>query len=749
MLLNPLMLIGFLAAGVPLLIHLMHRRESLVIDWPSLKFLAASNRRTARRRRVEEFVLLALRMALFFLLSVALARPVLRAGGILGEGAETAAVIVLDNSMSMSASVSPAAPGERTSRFAAAKAAAEKILKSVPAGGRVALRLADGTEPAAARAISRNREAAVFALRAAGVSDARGDMGAAVAEAISDAAASDAPNAEVYVLTDMQAAAFARAPLLPRRAGGRVTVIFVDCGREPLGNVAVTALAVRARRFVAGAPLGVDVRLRNFSQEAGSDYREERRAVLEFDGEAGAKAERQVSLGPGGTESLTFQMTPSLPGEQTGRVYVTPADGIAADDTRYFRVHLAERIPVLVVERSASTVETARASFFLANALRPGGPEGRAGSPVEPKVVGPAYAAGESARELLAEAPVAVLADLGEMADAEARAWVGFVREGGMLVAFPSASGDAGDAAAALERAAGTPFLPAGIGEAAGDARARDECRRIDVERSEPTREDVLAPFRELDATLRAVSVWRAYDLRPTHAAAGRTVLALEGGGAFLAARRFGEGEVYLFAVPVGLEWSDLPARSLFLPLVHSLVYRAAAPRGEERSFLAGTSPRVGLPAWAAGAPVTLARPDGRDAVSLAETGTDGIVTVAPGPLDRAGVYRVSFGGPVARTTAADVAFVVNIDPEESDPARIGLARLAELYAEAAGAEPVLVEEPEGLDAAISRVRKGFELWDYLLALALSVALFETFFSNRVVPGTAGAVGIEKHESGK
>ena len=39
MFLNPLFLLGTLAAGVPLVIHLMHKRHSSVVPWPTLRFL--------------------------------------------------------------------------------------------------------------------------------------------------------------------------------------------------------------------------------------------------------------------------------------------------------------------------------------------------------------------------------------------------------------------------------------------------------------------------------------------------------------------------------------------------------------------------------------------------------------------------------------------------------------------------------------------------------------------------------------
>jgi len=749
MFLNPLFLIGTLFAGVPLAIHLMHRRHGRTVPWPSLRFLKASNRRTARRRQIEQLLLLILRMALMAFLSIALSRPVIRAFGV-GSGGETAAVIVLDNSMSM------AAPAARSTCFARAKQAAEGLLRNLPDGSWVALRLADGSEPPGAHALTKNSGAVASALRAVTAGDARGDMGAAVAGAIADIAASSAASREVHVLTDMQAAAFARAPAAPK-ADRPVRVVFTDCGGAAPANVAITEVAVRARRFVAGAPLGVDVRLKSFSP-----VDEERECVLEIDAPRGEKGgagggvegstegstedsteggvaggvegRRLVRLAPGGSSGISFQFKSDRPGDVTGRVYLSPADDIGPDDMRTFRVRLADRIPVLVIERGGSRVASARPSFFISTALDPTRGSGRARSTIVAKVARPTYLHNKTTSELVRESPVAILADLGAMQNNEARAWVAYVRAGGTLVAFPSAAGRVEEGAKALSAAAGEQFLPAEIGApkgslspGAGDA----EPRRIDVDAADLVREEVLAPFRGLEPTLRAVTVRRAYDLRATHAAGGRAVLGLEGGGAFLAARRLGEGEVFMFAVPAGTECSDLPARSLFLPLVHALVHRGAAPRHEERNFLVGSGARVTLPREVAGKTVTLVGPTGRrtSVAAIAKEGSDAS-EVAVGPLARVGVYSLE-----SDALPDPISLVANTDPRESDPARVGPARLNEMYLSSAGAEPVFVDDPAALAKAVARIRKGLELWDYLLFLVLSVALFECFYANRLAAG--------------
>ena len=100
--LNPFFLVGILAAGVPLLIHLWSRRRARTIDFSAIRFLVEAHRRSVRRFQLEQWFILLLRALALVCLSLALARPVVH-GGAMFAGAQlrTAAAIVLDASASM------------------------------------------------------------------------------------------------------------------------------------------------------------------------------------------------------------------------------------------------------------------------------------------------------------------------------------------------------------------------------------------------------------------------------------------------------------------------------------------------------------------------------------------------------------------------------------------------------------------------------------------------------------------------
>src|SRR6187397_1559448 len=102
MLLNPVMAwVGAGAVSIPIIIHLLNRRKFERVVWAAMRFVRLSVEKNQRRIKVEDMLLLILRCLLLALLALALARPVLRAAaGAMGFSKVTA-VIVLDNSYSM------------------------------------------------------------------------------------------------------------------------------------------------------------------------------------------------------------------------------------------------------------------------------------------------------------------------------------------------------------------------------------------------------------------------------------------------------------------------------------------------------------------------------------------------------------------------------------------------------------------------------------------------------------------------
>src|SRR6185369_10301662 len=99
---TPALLGGILLVGIPIVLHLVMRRESQKLIFPALRFLQRRQTLNQHRLRLRHLLLLALRCAIIALLAFALARPTLRGSGAAGkENDPIAAALVFDNSLRM------------------------------------------------------------------------------------------------------------------------------------------------------------------------------------------------------------------------------------------------------------------------------------------------------------------------------------------------------------------------------------------------------------------------------------------------------------------------------------------------------------------------------------------------------------------------------------------------------------------------------------------------------------------------
>ena len=112
---SPWYLLGLLAIGIPIAIHLSRRQRAERIVLPTARFLKAAQQKRVYFQRIQQWLLLAVRAAIVGLLAVAFARPIIAdaPAEIVGRQPKSA-VILLDTSMSM----------QYADRFSRAKAAA-------------------------------------------------------------------------------------------------------------------------------------------------------------------------------------------------------------------------------------------------------------------------------------------------------------------------------------------------------------------------------------------------------------------------------------------------------------------------------------------------------------------------------------------------------------------------------------------------------------------------------------------------
>jgi hypothetical protein len=296
--LHPWLLAGLAAAGVPIVLHLLERREPPTVVFPAVRYLVAATERHQRRLKLQNWLLLVMRTLLILLLVLAAAGPTMRAGRVAGH-APSALVLIVDNSASSGAVV------KGTPRLATLRSAAREVLARATPDDALWLVTADG--------VPRRGDPAGLATLVAELtpSPRRLDLGAALATG-AEVLAPETRSGEIVLVTDLQATAVS-----PARVD--VPVLVVRPGEAPPRNVGI-----------AGLSLGTQP----WPPEGG-------RAVVKLTGDSGPPVPVSVRIGerPGrqALGATNGAVVLSLPGAPPGWWPVTAEldpDELRADDRR-------------------------------------------------------------------------------------------------------------------------------------------------------------------------------------------------------------------------------------------------------------------------------------------------------------------------------------------------------------------------------------------------------------------------------
>jgi hypothetical protein len=245
-LLNAAFLLGLAAVAVPVIIHLIHKRHSRSIDFPSLMFLRLIDLRMASRQKLRELIILALRIAAIALFAFALTKPILRTRSASASSrTSTTAVVIIDNSYSMGYKESGVTGLER------AREKAQDVLRTLAPGDSAAVIPVAGYIPADAQ-LSRDLAGLTCRVELLKESPSAGSLEGAMNLAVKALAGSTEINKELYVISDYQQSLW--EPVLEARTlGGLDTdIILVDVAARQPGNMALKAVQIGHRPGEAG-----------------------------------------------------------------------------------------------------------------------------------------------------------------------------------------------------------------------------------------------------------------------------------------------------------------------------------------------------------------------------------------------------------------------------------------------------------------------------------------------------------------
>lgn len=686
---DPLFLLGLLGVAVPIVVHLVNRRKATRVRFPALAFVQKSLEQRARRWKIKRWILLALRIALFVLLPLAMARPAANCGG--GESGAADArlpasvVIVLDASGSMSAD------GQAASR------AVERTVRDLRAWDRVALVVAAG-EPSAP--VPEPVEERAPVLRA--LEDVRFDAGVADLDAALRMAAdiqrgANLPVKRTVVVSDGQAASWPEG--LDPGAWSGVGELRFETVELPPENCAVSD--VRQERSEDGGGVRVDASVRCWG-DAPADLR----AQLDVSGVRRTQA--RVAWGEGGVGTLTFATPIEGRDPVPLAVRLDATRGPTTDDVAH-AVYLPDRrTRVLLVNGDPRSVTYNDELFYLRRALAAGLESGRGADARVASVEG-------LASEDLERTDVVVLANVATLPPLQVQRLRTFVEGGGGLLLSAGDQVDPQRWNSVLAPLLAKPVRDVKVLADANDIDAALHATRI-------AQLDALHPiFRAFSLpggeSVQDVAVYRYLLLVPEADTDARVVASYADGGPALVERPVGDGRLALWTTTLDIDWTDAALRTAYLPLVRRLVdYLAKRASSGATSVELGRTHRVDVSALDAERVIVVAKATQERTVRRADAAE---VALRPTAL---GYHEVFVARGESEVAVPELAFVVNPPAAESDPTPVDPMQL-QAWADAVGSAP-----GEGRGELRANERP---LWPGLLLLALMAMYAESLVGVR------------------
>ncbi|HEV3021657.1 MAG TPA: BatA domain-containing protein, partial [Pirellulales bacterium] len=373
---HPAMLGWLAATAAPLLIHLLSRRRYREMPWAAMQYLLAAVRKSARRVRIEQWLLLTVRTAIIVTAVVALAEPALEHAGLsFVSGQRTHKLFVLDASYSM---------GYRAadrSLFERAKELAGRIVDESSQGDGFTLVLL-ASPP---RVVVGNPafEWAEFKdeLDHLRLLDGGADLPATLAkvEEVLDAARRDntrLTHHEIYFLTDLGkntwlpnlrgADAAAEFRQRSERLAAQASIVVADLGQDAAENLAVESLSVAEPYATVGRELKFEAVVRNYGRQPRT------RQLVELYVDGRRAGEDHVDLPAGGAAQAALTYRFDTPGEHQLEIRVA-GDLLDVDNHRWRAVPVAGRLRVLCVNGKPSGGTYQGATDYLVVALAPHG----------------------------------------------------------------------------------------------------------------------------------------------------------------------------------------------------------------------------------------------------------------------------------------------------------------------------------------------------------------------------------------
>ncbi len=715
--LNQPLLWGLALAGIPLLIHLLYRRQYRRVEWAPMRYLKLSIQRNRRRIRLEQILLLLVRTCLVLLLFLIVARPVMHAAGLShlwGGDVRANRIVLLDDSLSMGYAV------QGKPALARAQSVLADLLGTFGKKDRLTLVLASRPSHPLLREVEIEDAGKVIEVVQKVAACEASDAWQAILPALDTLIQGGSyPLHEVSLITDLRATSWdlPLAEIGDRWSSQQVRLRVIDVGPADTSNVALVNLRQIDRLALVDTPTRLEAEIHNASAgELG-----ELDANLFVDGQATLVRVPGIAANQSLRVPLVVTFTEPGPHHLEFRL---PDDALAGDNRRHVLVQVQQTVDMVLVDGEPATEPLGGATDFLALALT------LAGTTTEPFRV-EVLSDTEWASSSRGQPDLIVLANVPQLNVDQAATLERWVTDGTGLVVFVGDQIDPDnynqllyqDGAGLL----GASLLGITDGEFTG----------LLVEDREDSPLEAVGQLSP--AALNRIKVRQIYEVKlPPEEVEGVHVLARWNNASSAPAvvqKALGRGQTLLWTVAADRSWSDWPTDASYVLAMRESARAIARSTASLRQFTCGqvlmadlperrdiTLPTITAPGDEEQQPLVIVEDAGSPATSDKQGVAEPVRKLKYNETWRSGLYTMQWRDSLSGNTKQE--FAVNPERRESELVKLDAD---EFPARWGSLEPEVVSLDTAATAGLSL--QGVEIWRTLATCLLGLLVFEACFA--------------------
>ena len=706
--LNPLLLLGILGASIPIIIHLINKKKAISHRFAAIDFILQTNKRISIKFKLRQLILLILRASLIAFLAIALARPFIKnfIGGTPEKDVPTSNVIIVDDSYSMQYA------DNHESFFMSARKAARGIINNLTKNDDAAVITCSSLGSQVLPELDYDKKNLLNFIEQAQPSFATTHIAHALDAAVEILTTEKPSVKRIFLLTDLTRNGwdidwFRSGNEKLRSHVSNIHIVDMSEGRE-LKNMAITHIEPQCNVSERSAESTIKVTVSNYTTTGVKNLL----AQVFLDQKKVAQGFFNIEANASETKEFYFSLEKGK--DHTGWVEISE-DSLNTDNKRYFAINTSNKLDALLIDGDPKTNIYESETFYLEKALNPGREHA---SSIKPTIC--------SIHEIknfnFANFDIVFLCNVETLPLEKIHELDKFVKEGGSVIFSLGNKVDSNY----YNNSFGT-LLPHRLHTArtfSSDSPLSEE-QPLHLKPTEPIHPALRILSETNMSTLSSVKFYRVFYVDPALVGNCKTIISFSDNTPALIERQVDRGRCVLFTSSLDRDWTDMPVKPFFLPLMQQLCRFSTGNITEEIQ-----NETLVKHDWQSPCPedinsLEITNPEGTRAVLQPQL-INNEKSFLYNDTNLPGIYSVTVDG--KPHPQFPQKFPVNVDTAESNLVKIDQKELAALMG---GINLTITTSPvsEGSEVLMGEAKKT--LWGTLLFLTLCFLFIESFVSRK------------------